>query len=89
MCSTKTILQLKNLKQEGLSGEEDVKQEGYLHHSAGWYSRVTYYWLTPLLRLGFSRPLELQDLGLLPDKETAATQFQLFNNVYEKHKVIN
>ncbi|KAG8334859.1 hypothetical protein J6590_081006 [Homalodisca vitripennis] len=63
-----------------------IQNESYRHHEACWYSRITFYWLTPLLRLGYRRPLEMEDLGQLPERETAATQFQLFNNIYQREK---
>ncbi|XP_054281763.1 ATP-binding cassette sub-family C member Sur-like [Macrosteles quadrilineatus] len=60
--------------------------EMYSHHSAQWFSQVTFYWLVPLLRAGYSHPLELEDLGTLHPNETAANQFSLFNSVYQRAK---
>ncbi|KAG9315260.1 ABC transporter [Chiua virens] len=39
--------------------------------SAGLFSRLWFLWLTPLLSLGYSRPLEASDLYKLPDERSA------------------
>lgn len=75
-----------------LLGQKDMKHklkgvESYCHNSAPWFSKVTFYWLTPLLTAGYVNPLEVEDLGQLPDKETAAVQFEKFNLTYCKEKV--
>ncbi|KIY65429.1 multidrug resistance-associated ABC transporter [Cylindrobasidium torrendii FP15055 ss-10] len=48
-------------------------------HRASWLSRITFAWLTPLLNVGYSRPLEVDDLWQLPDGylvDTLATELE-------------
>lgn len=33
---------------------------------ASWISRVLWHWVTPLVRLGYKKPLEANDLYVLP-----------------------
>lgn len=39
--------------------------------TAGWWSLLTFSWITPLLALGYARPLEATDLYKLQDKRSA------------------
>jgi len=39
--------------------------------TAGWLSILTFHWIGPLLRLGYSRPLEATDLYKLPDHRSS------------------
>jgi hypothetical protein len=74
-------------KEEAEEGWRGEGREGYTHHRAGWYSRVTFFWLVRLLFTGFSRPLELDDLAKLPNKESTAHQYLAFLHHYNKNKV--
>ncbi|XP_067013510.2 ATP-binding cassette sub-family C member Sur, partial [Anabrus simplex] len=65
---------------------EDDPLEVYLHSKAGLYSKATFYWLTSLLRVGYSSPLELEDLGHLPYAESTPRQFHKFNSIYCEEK---
>ncbi|KAK0521189.1 hypothetical protein OC834_006756 [Tilletia horrida] len=40
--------------------------------SASWVSRITFDWLTPILAVGWTRPLQSEDLWELPHQRTAA-----------------
>jgi hypothetical protein len=40
--------------------------------TAGWLSVLTFNWMSPLLALGYARPLEVSDLYKLPDSSSAA-----------------
>lgn len=40
--------------------------------TAGWFSLLTFEWITPLLSLGYARPLEASDLYRLQDDRSAA-----------------
>lgn len=40
---------------------------------ASWFSRITFHWLTPLLALGYKRPLQHEDLGELAQQDTSAS----------------
>ena len=40
--------------------------------TAGWFSLTTFEWISPLMLLGYSRPLEATDLYKLPDDRSSA-----------------
>ncbi|XP_075745311.1 ATP-binding cassette sub-family C member 9-like isoform X1 [Rhipicephalus microplus] len=65
------------------NGDDQVT---YRYSRASLLSKCTFFWLVPLLRQGYRRPLELADLGFLPEKHTNENQFQRFNYVYSKEK---
>ena len=76
----------------GGSGSGDCRefQEGrvkFVHDFANFLSRLTYSWLDTMLRLGSSRPLELDDLGDLPSVDKADINHQRFFKVWEKEKI--
>ncbi|XP_046390100.1 ATP-binding cassette sub-family C member 9 isoform X2 [Ischnura elegans] len=58
----------------------------YRHAAANAFSKGLFYWLTPLLRLGYSRPLELEDLGRLPEEESTKVHFERFKQIFEEEK---
>lgn len=65
-------------------------QEGrvkFVHDFANFLSRLTFSWLDSMLRLGSSRPLELDDLGDLPSGDKADINHQRFLKVWEKEKI--
>ncbi|CAB0021110.1 unnamed protein product, partial [Nesidiocoris tenuis] len=68
---------------------KSVAQEytSYWHDDAHWFSRVTFFWLTPLLRMGYAHPLEIEDLGKLPLKETAFEQSERILHAYLNSEV--
>ena len=39
--------------------------------TAGWFGLATFGWMTPLMTLGYSRPLEAPDLYKLPDNRSS------------------
>lgn len=61
----------------------------YLHNYSSLPSRLTFYWFTALLRLGYRRPLEDEDLGELPDEEKTETQLTRLLDVYQTERVRN
>jgi hypothetical protein len=54
--------------------------------TAGWFSLVTFTWMTPLLSLGYARPLEASDLYKLQDNRSAAYIADKINTSYEARK---
>ncbi|KFM80790.1 ATP-binding cassette sub-family C member 9, partial [Stegodyphus mimosarum] len=64
----------------------DLSNIQYLHPYVNLFSRATFSWLLPLLKLGYQRPLELADLEGLPEDEKADHQFRRFNEVFMKEK---
>ncbi|ODN02380.1 ATP-binding cassette sub-family C member Sur [Orchesella cincta] len=61
----------------------------YLHNYSTLPSRITFYWFTGLLRLGYWHPLEEEDLGELPEEEKTSTQLKRFQAVYEIERDTN
>ncbi|KAG1650730.1 Multidrug resistance-associated protein 1 [Nymphon striatum] len=72
----------------------------YVHNKSTFLSKATFSWILPLLKLGFERPLELTDLGNLPqmksalqpqveslEKELAEHQYQKFNDAFKTEKL--
>ncbi|KAL1440438.1 hypothetical protein MTO96_009478 [Rhipicephalus appendiculatus] len=75
--------QCKSELREETHGDDQVT---YRYSCASLLSKCTFFWLVPLLRQGYRRPLELADLGFLPEKHTNENQFRRFNEVYSKEK---
>ena len=79
-----------NQEEEDVGGDCREFKEGHIkfvHDFANFLSRVTYSWLGTILRLGSSRPLELDDLGDLPSVDKADVNHQHFFKVWEKEKI--
>lgn len=51
---------------EILSPAEELENVTYVHPYANLLSRATWSWLTPILRLGYKKTLQLPDLGTIP-----------------------
>ncbi|KAJ4459649.1 Multidrug resistance-associated protein [Paratrimastix pyriformis] len=49
-------------------------------------SRLTFWWMTPLIALGFKRPLEPEDLYPLAEKDTATSLGNEFQKIWESEK---
>ncbi len=60
---------------------------GYKHPHATFLSKITYWWLTPLLWKGFWNPLEYHDLGQLYEENTSRYQYDQFLFIYQSFKV--
>lgn len=78
-------------QEEEEEGAEDCRgfKEGhvkFVHDFANLLSRLTYNWLTSMLSLGNSRPLEHGDLGELPTVDRSDFNHELFVQVWEKEK---
>ena len=75
--STKTI-------KSTLLSQENI---GYKHPHSTFLSKITFWWLTPLLWRGYWEPLELQDLGNLHETDTSRAQYDRFLFIYRSFKV--
>ncbi|KAL4702536.1 hypothetical protein ACJJTC_001421, partial [Scirpophaga incertulas] len=62
------------------SGIENVS---YKHSDTHFYSKITFFWLNPLLRRGYESPLEANDLGELPEDETSNVYYQNFKRIFK------
>ncbi|XP_015595444.1 ATP-binding cassette sub-family C member Sur isoform X2 [Cephus cinctus] len=58
----------------------------YQHDSSTLLSRLTFHWVVKLLARGYQAPLDLLDLGELPEAETTKVQFEKFRSIYEDEK---
>lgn len=56
--------------------------------TAGLFSKLTFTWLTPILRLGYSRPLEAPDLYKLQDSRAAAKIGQQIVESFERRRKV-
>lgn len=56
--------------------------------TAGWFSILTFSWITSLLALGYARPLEASDLYRLQDDRSAAVIAQKIVRSYEQRRQI-
>lgn len=65
----------------------DNARNSYRHSTSPFLSRITFHWVTDLLSRGYHTPLELHDLGQLPDEETTRNQFERFRDIYEAERV--
>lgn len=74
-------------KTERFEKDSYYSYSSYCYEDANLYSKATFSWLTPLLRLGNSSPLELEDLGSIPHSESTAIHFEKFQDVYNSLKV--
>ena len=59
----------------------------YKHVSSTFLSKLTFHWVVKLLIRGYQTPLDLQDLGHLPEEESSKVQFAKFQNIYKNEKV--
>ncbi|KAH8377825.1 hypothetical protein KR093_007269 [Drosophila rubida] len=55
---------------------------GYKHSLATFYSKTCFWWLTPLLWLGYKEPLELSDLGHMRLEDSARAHYDRFLYIY-------
>lgn len=62
-------------------------RSSYVHSTSPFLSKITFHWVTDLLLRGYHMPLELHDLGQLPDEETTRNQFERFRDIYETERV--
>ncbi|KAH8374388.1 hypothetical protein KR200_009826 [Drosophila serrata] len=61
---------------------DDHGKIGYKHSLATFYSKSCFWWLTPLLWLGYNEPLELEDLGQMKLEDSARSHYDHFLYVY-------
>ena len=54
--------------------------------TAGWFSLLTFSWITSLLALGYARPLEASDLYRLQDNRSAALIANKITRSYEARR---
>ncbi|KAJ9179309.1 hypothetical protein P3X46_011116 [Hevea brasiliensis] len=62
---------------EPLLGEKEVKNQSKLAH-ASFLSKLMFSWINPLLKLGYSKPLNLEDIPSLDPEDEANIAYQKF-----------
>ncbi|XP_017042869.2 ATP-binding cassette sub-family C member Sur [Drosophila ficusphila] len=65
---------------------DDYGRIGYKHSLATFYSKFCFWWLTPLLWLGYNEPLELEDLGEMKLEDSARSHYDHFLYIYTEKK---
>ncbi|XP_012522703.2 ATP-binding cassette sub-family C member Sur [Monomorium pharaonis] len=65
----------------------DNARNSYVHSTSPFLSKLTFHWMTDLLRRGYHTLLELHDLEQLPDEETTRNQFERFRDIYETERL--
>lgn len=65
----------KRIEEPGLSSS-NIKQ-------AGFFSKLTFSWINPLLTLGYSRTLTLEDVPPLDSEDEAELAYQKFSHVWD------
>lgn len=75
---------LTNVVKSTLIPDEKI---GYMHSQATFLSKITFFWLTPLILQGYRNPLELDDLGTLHESDTCRTQYDRFHFIYKSFEV--
>lgn len=59
----------------------------YKHPFSGFYSKITFYWLTSVLHIGYVSTLENSYFGQLPESEKSAVQFKKLDAIFHSEKV--
>ncbi|XP_020224992.1 ABC transporter C family member 8 [Cajanus cajan] len=70
-----------SLSEPLLAEENDTKQTGLGH--ASFLSKLTFSWINPLLSLGYSKPLALEDIPSLLSEDEADLAYQNFMHAWE------
>lgn len=60
---------------------------GYKHVHSTFLSKITFWWITPLLWQGYHQPLELEDLGILPEDDSSRSHYDQFLIIYQNLRV--
>ncbi|CAB4057871.1 ABCC9 [Lepeophtheirus salmonis] len=58
----------------------------YLYNEASSFSRLTFWWLNPILTQGYRAPLEIDDLHKLPKEERTKKYFQKLKTLLSRDK---
>ncbi|GKV36543.1 hypothetical protein SLEP1_g44664 [Rubroshorea leprosula] len=71
----------RTLSEPLLSSEAEKNQSGIGH--AGFFSRLTFSWINPLLSLGYSKPLSLGDIPSLVPEDEASLAYKKFAHAWD------
>ncbi|XP_055905091.1 ATP-binding cassette sub-family C member Sur isoform X2 [Eupeodes corollae] len=65
------------------SSDEDERNIGYKHTYSTFYSKIIFWWLTPLLWQGYKEPLEQEQLGHMREEDSARAFYDQFLIIYK------
>lgn len=68
------------------SAANKLNQVKYRRAQSTFLSMVSFSWFLDILRLGYRKNLEMNDLGALPPEEQATSQFERF---YKHYRFLN
>lgn len=80
-----TTKYLEPMKVKILNDSSLDSNQGFCKGKSTFLSKLTFWWLMPLLWNGFFEPLELNDLGNLPEKETSRFHYDQFLFIFSKY----
>ncbi|XP_038050112.1 ATP-binding cassette sub-family C member 9-like isoform X2 [Patiria miniata] len=70
-------------KNHPLAPQDTMK---FTQEFSSFISEVTYWWLNWVFRLGYKRPLEMEDLGQLPEVHSASYIHEKFKEAFKKEQ---
>lgn len=76
---------LEPMKVKILADSTEHMTRGFTKGKCTLLSKLTFWWLMPVLWQGFFEPLEMDDLGKLPEKETSRFHYDQFLFIYSKY----
>lgn len=80
------LLQIEKSKRYNIRGTGNTRVS-YKHTHSALLSKLTFHWVVDLLMRGYRAPLDLNDLGELPEEESTVIQFEKFRRIYEEQRV--
>ncbi|XP_073944088.1 sulfonylurea receptor isoform X3 [Choristoneura fumiferana] len=76
----------KRFQKDQKSSTDNLSDVTYLHNDSHFYSKISFYWLNPLLYRGYVSPLEQDDLGELPEVEKSIKHYTKLKRIYNNQK---
>lgn len=70
-----------------MSSTQSPDNGNYKYKNATFLSKISFWWMTPLLWRGYFDPLELDDLGHLPEDDSSRSHYDQFLIIYQSLKV--
>ncbi|PVD32870.1 hypothetical protein C0Q70_08317 [Pomacea canaliculata] len=69
-----------------LKPPQDLARTRFIQSYVNLLSQAVYWWVTDIMILGYKRPLQLSDLGELPQSEKAIRQYKKLQIIFEEEK---
>lgn len=77
-------LQISKRYENNRKSPHGYKNIAYKHSDVHFYSKISYFWLNPLLYKGYGEPLEENDFGEIPENEQSKKDYDNFARIYSK-----